>query len=638
MIRTEVRAFFLSSCLFALINLISGCSNKAPGDPSSASVAATPPSAPVITPAEAYLLPGQTIQFSANFNGVSLANPIWSVNQISGGSSTAGTISSAGLYTAPSGSAPGSVQITVTDPAHNTSSAPATVALYQPGHIPAGTVSATNNPLVALYTIAIPQGTSVQIQFGTTTNYGLTTWAQPAPVGGGVVGIYVAGMRASSTYHMQAAIQLPDGSQVTDADRTFTTGAVPASLLPSITTQLAGAGTPSPGVELFSYIQGATQNLICALATDLGGNVVWYYPLPEGAYPFPIKLLPNGHMMLATGGAVNDVREIDLAGNLISQISSADITAALASNPSFQNTTWGGLNHDFLTLPNGHVILLASLWETVNNVPGVADGTAVEGNALIEWAPQQNALVWAWSTFDHLDLTYAPYGISDWTHGNAVIYSPDDGNLIFSMRNQNWVVKINYANGGGDGSILWRFGPGGDFTMPNQEAPIEWNYGQHYPTITSPNSSGIFDLMVFNNGNNRLMDASNDVCGSSGVAACYSSVPVYEVNEYTKTASVLWEDYLSPAFSGCCGDAQLLPNGNVEFDIALAASPSISTIEEVTQTSPPQLIWQMNVQGSPDFFNLVYRGFRIPSLYPGVEWPQTAIETANAVPAVQPRR
>jgi hypothetical protein len=422
-------------------------------------------------------------------------------------------------------------------------------------------------------------------------------------------------MRASTTYHLQAAVQLPDRSLVTNADQVFTTRAIPA--------------------ELLSYVQGSTQNLLCTLATDSSGNVIWYYALPPGVFPFPVKQLPNGHMLLIASGAENDVREIDLAGNIINQITVPQIATRLAGIPSFQNAVLNGFDHDVLALPNGHLILLATIQQTINNVPGVPAGSVVVGNALIDWDPQKG-VVWTWSTFDHLDLAHAPFGISDWTHGNAVIYSPDDGNLIFSMRNQNWVAKINYKDGAGDGSILWRFGPGGDFTLANQGAPVEWNYGQHYPTITSPNSSGIFSLMVFNNGNNRFMDTNNDACGSTGVAACYSSVPIFELNEYTMAANVLWEDNLSPAYSFCCGDALVLSNGDIEFDVATDPNfPNISYIQEVTQTQSPDLIWQMNIQGQPGFFDLLYRGFRIPSLYPGVEWTQSAVAAANASPAIQ---
>lgn len=34
-------------------------------------------------------------------------------------------------------------------------------------------------------------------------------------------------------------------------------------------------------------------------------------------------------------------------------------------------------------------------------------------------------------------LRMPPFSFEDCTHGNAIIYSPDDGNLILSMRNQD---------------------------------------------------------------------------------------------------------------------------------------------------------------------------------------------------------
>lgn len=575
-----------------------------------------------ISPSSAVLSPGQAFQFKVVTDVPNLSSEfLWEVNGVLGGSASIGTITTEGLYTAPVTPPAQPVQIGIREQA-----VLAMVTIFDPGHPFPGSVTSTQNPLVASYSITIPAGASVSVQFGPTTSYGLSTSSVSVPAGGSP-NVLVAGMVANATYHMQAVVQLPDGSQLIDSDHTFQTGAIPAAILPNLTTELTGAGTPSPGVELLSLVVGATQNVLSAVATDLGGNVIWYYDLPAGAFPEPIKLLPNGHMLLVTDGSVNDIREVDLAGNIIHQITSQQVISSIASVPSFASAVWAGFNHDVLVLPNGHMILLASINETINNQPGIPSGTIVLGNALIDWDLQQNAPAWTWSTFDHFDLSYAPNGLADWTHGNAVIYSPDDGDLIFSMRNLNWVVKINYADGTGDGSIRWRLGPNGDFTLPSGQAPIKWNYGQHYPTIQSPNSSGVFSLMVFNNGNNRLVDANNDVCGSPGATACYSSVPIYQLDESQKTATVLWEDNLSPAYSICCGDAVVLPNGDVEFDVAADVnSQGISYIEEVTQTQPPVLIWRMNVQGQ-----LAYRGFRIPSLYPGQVWPANALQVVHTV-------
>ena len=610
---SNYRKQYVIVCMLAFsVGMLSGCANTLSGN-----------SAIQISPTSALLSPGQKLQFSAIVNVPNVSYFLWQVNGVVGGAPSTGTITVDGVYTAPNTPTSQQIQVSVRD-----QPAQATVSIFDPSHPNPGSVAATQNPLVATYTIPIPLGASVQVQFGTDTTYGLSTSIVPSPTAGGAAAVLVAGMLASTTYHMQAIVDLANGLQYMDADQTFMSGAIPANILPNISTQLTGVGTPSPGVELLSLTQGATQNLLCAVATDLAGNVIWYYPLPTGAYAEPIKLLSNGHMLLLTAGSVNDIREIDLAGNIINQITLGSINESLTH--VFANFQIGNLSHDILVLPNGHLILLAGTAETINDVPGVPAGTVVAGNALIDWDPVQGA-VWTWSTFENLSLTYAPNGLSDWTHGNAVIYSPDDGDIIFSMRNQNWVVKINYQDGAGDGSIVWRLGPGGDFTLPNQEAPIEWNYGQHYPSIQSLNSSGIFSLMLFNNGNNRLMDSNNDVCGTTGVGTCYSSVPIYQLNEYTKTASVLWENNLSPAYSICCGDALILPNGNAEFDVAFDQNtPNVSYIEEVTQTQAPELIWKMNITGQ-----LAYRGIRTPSLYPGQVWPAYAQQNqrhANARP------
>ena len=55
--------------------------------------------------------------------------------------------------------------------------------------------------------------------------------------------------------------------------------------------------------------------------------------------------------------------------------------------------------------------------------------------------------VWVWNEFNHLDPNRHPMGQHDWTHTNAIVYSKDDGNLIVSIRNQNWIVKVKYADG-----------------------------------------------------------------------------------------------------------------------------------------------------------------------------------------------
>jgi len=571
---------------------------------------------PVITPPEALVLPKQKVQFTAQ---AAEGTRLWLVNGVPGGASSFGTISATGMYTAPEVPNPGSFNtaIRVSVIVNGVDSFSVPVSLFLPGKLTPGIISSTANALVASYSIPAPVGASVQIQFGSGTNYGLTTWSQPAPPSGGKVSILVAGMHASSIYHMRAVIQLADGTQAVDADHVFTTGPLPASRLPAVTVQQFANQPLHSGVELLALLPG-TGNQLTAVATDLSGNVIWYYDMAPGEWPFPIKLLRNGHFLLVastggggTPGGTSEVREIDLAGTVINRITTTQVNSALISIGA--SPLAGNFHHDILKLPNGHIIFLVQ-YSKPFNLPGLAPGTQIIGDALVDWDPQERLPVWTWSTFDHLDINHAPFGYPDWTHANAIVYSPNDGNLVLSMRNQDWLIKINYRDGRGDGSILWRLGPSGDFTLPTSQAPIEFNYGQHNPHLLEPDTAGIYPIIFFNNGNNRLVDGNDDVCGS-GAVNCYSSVPIMELNEYTKTAQILWENKLS-AYSTCCGDALRLPNGDVEYDVAFDVhTPGVSYIQEVTQELNPQLLWQMNIAGQ-----LAYRGFRIGSLYSGVQW------------------
>ena len=178
-----------------------------------------------VIPGTAVVVTGQTFQFSAEMLNLGEASIVWSVSGPSG--ANAGTISPSGLYTAPSSPLPSTVTVTATSSTNSGVTSTATIWV-----LGASQVTTTANPLVAQYTLTVPPGTSTKVDFGTTTSYGLRTWLQPAPTGGGPENILVAGMRDSTTYHMRAIAYLPDGTIFTDTDHTFTTGPLPATALP----------------------------------------------------------------------------------------------------------------------------------------------------------------------------------------------------------------------------------------------------------------------------------------------------------------------------------------------------------------------------------------------------------------------
>src|SRR5579862_6228026 len=438
----------------------------------------------------------------------------WSVGAsggAAGAGAAAGSVDANGNFTAPTVTQNSTVTITATSVKDNTKSASATITIIAPG-----VVTTTANAQVALYTITVPDGLSASIQFSTDTSYGLTTWAVPAPSGGGAVPILVAGMKGNTQYHMRASFEATGTttSVFTDVDHTFTTTAYPA------------------------------------------GNIT-------------------------------------VLGN----------------------------HHDFAILPNGHLIIIAATQQSLT-LTGNTSPTAVLGDVIID-LDQNHKPVWLWNSFDHLYVNRHPMAFPpDWTHTNAVVYSPDDKALMISMRHQAWILKINYNDGAGDGSILWKLGYQGDFALQsgtyNSMDPQDWFNAQHDPNIISTTTAGTLDVMMFDNGNQRVLQASPLVlCGTSGAAACESRVPVIHLDENAKTADVTWLDKLDPLFSFFGGNARLLANGNIEFD-ECAATPlpnDNAAVFEVTKTNPPTTVWTMQITGQ-----YAYRVTRIGSLYPGVQW------------------
>ena len=477
-----------------------------------------------VTPQYAAMQPGQSMRFTALS---SLDGAVeWMVNSIPGGNSSVGVIDANGNYTAPLTSSGTNAVIGAalsTSPANNF--ATAVVAVIQTGQL-----TPTPNPQVVAYSIYLPAPGNVSVQFGTENR--MTSQQATPSSNGGMVHVYVAGMLAHTSYHMRALVNLNNGSSFTDADHTFNTGNAPATS--PVQTSTPTGGTPEPGVELFDTIIPHTEAQL--FATDLQGNVLWTYRYQGSAIDAiqAARLLPNGHFLLLISfasslpttqlsnlpsGTIDVIREVDLAGNTIRELSLAQLEQSLtAQGYSF---TLQGFHHDVLPLPNGHVVLLADMREPYTNLPGYPGTTSVLGDLLVDVDQNFNP-IWVWNAFDHLDVNRHPMNFPDWTHGNAILYSADDHNLLFSMRHQNWIVKIAYQDGSGSGDILWRLGPGGDFKLVGGTDPTDWFYAQHGPSFFTKNTIGSFQLGVMDNGDDRNFPQELQ-CDQPGQPPCHYS-------------------------------------------------------------------------------------------------------------------
>ena len=80
------------------------------------------------------------------------------------------------------------------------------------------------------------------------------------------------------------------------------------------------------------------------------------------------------------------------------------------------------------------------------------------------------------------------------------------------------------------------------------------------------------------------------------------------------TATFTFHQIIPPdIYNGFGGNAEVLKNGNVHYD--LCGIGFNSAVFEVTQNSQASTGWELQSTATP-----LYRSYRLPSLYPGVQW------------------
>ncbi len=415
-------------------------------------------------------------------------------------------------------------------------------------------VSPTSNPLVVLYSAPPSAGRSMFVQFAQLGPN--PSWSNTAPlpiVPGESTNFLVAGLRPSTTYLMRDIL---DNGTVS-APLTFTTGSLPSYLtFPGFTEQKGpDAGTDLTQDTVLHMGVSPPNGTVNTLATDLRGDVVWYYDPVANAFPsFATSLVPGGTVLLL-GGQVDNVaggstlREVDLAGDTLRETNAEAVNAELAAmgQPSITR-----FSHDAQRLPNGDTAVLATTLRTIN----IRGKPTVYNGDMVLVLDQNFQVVWVWNPFNWLNVHRLPTlgeGPGDWTHANSISWSPEDGNLLVSLRSQDWVIKIDYANGTGDGHVIWRLGPGGDFKI-NSTAPLPWFSHQHDARYINDTT-----LVLFDDGNVR--QSQDPQATSRGQELV--------LDEKTLVATLVVNAHLGN-YAPALGSAQMLPSGNLDFDSGFA--------------------------------------------------------------------
>lgn len=489
---------------------------------------------------------------------------------------------------------------------------PYTVMSRLTGSAPA--VSATTHPLIALYSApACPLGV-VRVRFRLPRRriWQRTPWKLCTP--GKSANFYVAGLWADTVYEIQHEIASKAGISHGPILR-FRSG-TPNIPLPSFAIHDPADLTSSlfEGVLLQSFLPvvGTPALYPLPVATDLTGAVIWYHDrltsfIHLGSYL--VRPLPGGNMLFSVNdaGFVGQVlRETDIAGNTLRETNLPRVREQLEALGFVEPGKHfvGAFHHDAVRLVNGHTLVLASVEQIIDGVDYLAD-MVVDLNE--GWQ-----VSWAFNSFDHLPLDrlspldevcHSPFidgceqlflapEAKDWTHTNTILYSPSDGNLLLSIRNQDWVVKIDYRDGAGTGNILWKLGKDGDFALIPDD-PSLWFSHQHDINFDGER------LVLYDNGNTR--QASDASANSRG--------QVLSIDEEARTATLDLNVDLG-VFAVAFGSAKRLANGNYHFLSGLLPGLTSQSVE-IRPTGPNTHETSLLIEaGAP-----AYRSYRMRDLY-----------------------
>lgn len=458
-------------------------------------------------------------------------------------------------------------------------------------------VSTTAHPLVLLYSApACPGSSRMRVEFRSPEGVTRTTPFRDCREGLSM-NFYVAGLRPETEYSLHHVIA--SGSEVTSSpDLTARSGVSEIESYPQEVMVPPQSDGPS---DLLLQIPVAPKK---TFVTDQQGNLLWYY---SGQIAFGTRPETGGRFWGIVRGQQDQstqlIRQFDLVGMTVLETNAARINEQLAA---MGKRTINAFHHEVRTLPDGKILALAGVEQVMTDVQDPGDVDIVGDMVIV--LDQDLQVVWTWDSFDFLDVSrkallnevcsqgscpplYLAADANDWLHTNSVQLTPD-GNLLLSVRHQDLLLKVDYANGSGSGAVLWRFGKDGDFQLNSTDLE-PWFSHQHDASLIQTESG--LRLLLFDDGNTRA--ETNPDTRSRG--------QLFAIDEDNRTATQIMNADLG-GYSFALGSAQRLPNGNYHFDNGWLPDDSSLSVE-VTPTGRIVYALKSGVQE--------YRSYRMPSLY-----------------------
>jgi hypothetical protein len=238
--------------------------------------------------------------------------------------------------------------------------------------------------------------------------------------------------------------------------------------------------------------------------------------------------------------------------------------------------------------------------------PGSKKALDILGDLVID-LDEDFQVAGVWNAFDHLDLNRKSLTgekcktggggcpailLADEAesklHSNSLNYIPSSGDLLISVPEQGWVVKVDWKNGKGSGKILWRLGKDGDFKLESTAANPWFSYA--HDVGYEPSGSDMLTIMD----NNQ----SDKKAGSRAQA--------WKIDEEKRIATLVYNVDLGVRVN-CCGSMQILKDGGYSTEAGWVPTMYGRTVET---DKDGKVVFALDVDNA-----IVYRSFRVDDMY-----------------------
>ncbi len=391
---------------------------------------------------------------------------------------------------------------------------------------------------------------------------------------GTVHNVPVIGLYADTTNTVDVRIVDNAGDTVAISTVAIVTQALPANMPTSIIANSFDESKVEAGMYLVSSLSTynvAGQPSIPYIMDDYG-DIRWVLDYTSNAglsklfYNDGIARLKNGNFYFGDE-TTQTLYEVDVLGKIIN--------------------TWpvtGGylFHHEVHEEANGNFILTATSQNSA-----FTDGNITTGDFVVEIDRNSKAISTVWDLKESLNEYRRVWGSGpngDWFHGNAVLDDTTDNTIIVSGRNQG-VVKLDRNN-----NVKWILAPHKDWgvnrrgdslykylltpldasgnvitdtTVANGSTirpDFEWNSYQHSP-VQMPDG----DLLIFDNGTNRMLDPVDGNNAVNGASGKYSRAVEFKIDPTHMTVQQIWaygKERDVDAYSAIVSSVQFLPGSN----------------------------------------------------------------------------